>query len=74
MRKLWVRLRRAFYRLGMHLGIGVPEVVWYIGGSESLPPPLTAEEEHYLLTRFYDDHKAVRRVLIERNLRLHLKK
>ena len=70
MRKLWVRLRRAFYRLGMHLGIGVPEVVWYIGGSESLPPPLMAEEEHYLLTRFYDDHKAVRRVLIERNLRL----
>ncbi len=70
MRKLWIRLRQIFYCLGIRLGFCVPEVVWYIGGSESLPAPLTAEEERYLLERFYDDHKAVRRVLIERNLRL----
>ena len=70
MRNVWLRLRIGFYRLGMRLGLMSADSVWYIGGSESLPPPLTAEEEHYLLTRFYDDHKAVRRVLIERNLRL----
>jgi RNA polymerase sporulation-specific sigma factor len=47
-----------------------PGTSYYIGGSETLPPPLGAEEEAYLLSRYAEDHENVKRVLIERNLRL----
>ena len=48
----------------------LPGKVMYIGGSDTLPPPLTAEEESYLIGRFHEDNENVRRVLIEHNLRL----
>ena len=44
--------------------------IFYIGGSDILPPPLNAEEEADLMQRFHTDHEEVRKVLIERNLRL----
>lgn len=43
--------------------------VYYIGGSDVLPPPLSAEEEAVLLSRI-DSDESVRKTLIERNLRL----
>ena len=48
---------------------GVNEI-HYIGGSDTLPPPLSAEEEARLLSELKDDDTAVRRRLIEHNLRL----
>jgi len=44
--------------------------VYYIGGSEALPAPLSTEEEASLLERFDTDRNEVKRILIERNLRL----
>ena len=44
--------------------------VCYIGGSDSLPPPLTREEETGLFARMKEEQTAVRRTLIEHNLRL----
>ena len=44
--------------------------IHYIGGSEALPPPLTNDEESYLLTKLEDSDYGVKTVLIERNLRL----
>ncbi|MBQ3094865.1 MAG: RNA polymerase sporulation sigma factor SigE [Clostridia bacterium] len=44
--------------------------VYYIGGSDTLPPPLTPEEETYLLSVLGQDRDRVRDVLIEHNLRL----
>lgn len=44
--------------------------VHYIGGSEALPPPLTLDEEAYLLAKLEDNDYGVKSVLIERNLRL----
>ena len=41
----------------------------YIGGSDTLPPPLDREEEQQLLLRLETDPQA-RQTLIERNLRL----
>lgn len=41
----------------------------YIGGSDTLPPPLEREEEQSLLLRLENDPQ-VRQTLIERNLRL----
>ena len=53
---------------GRRLGLLPASPVLYIGGSDTLPPPLTREEEAELLTRLQEDE--VRKTLIERNLRL----
>jgi len=42
--------------------------IYYIGGSQVLPPPLTPEEEEQLLLQL--DKEEVRQTLVERNLRL----
>ena len=42
----------------------------YIGGSDTLPPPLSKEEEAELIARLPDQDEEVRAQLIERNLRL----
>lgn len=44
--------------------------IYYIGGNDALPPPLTKEEEEDLVLRLMKGEEAVRSVLIERNLRL----
>ena len=44
--------------------------LYYIGGPEPLPAPLTAEEERTLLEHLPADDGSIRRTLIERNLRL----
>lgn len=44
--------------------------VYYIGGSEALPPPLSSEEEKELVDQLRDGNEEVKAVLIERNLRL----
>ena len=55
-------------RLLVWLGLLRPEGVHYIGGSDTLPTPLTKEREAELLARM-DDEDA-RKELIEHNLRL----
>ena len=47
-----------------------PDKVMYIGGSDTLPPPLSREEESQLISRLGQGDLAVRQTLIERNLRL----
>ncbi len=66
---LWqkLRLKMQLWRLRKYLsGHGVH----YIGGSEALPPPLSADEESLLLSELSLGEASVRTVLIERNLRL----
>ena len=68
-RALWqkLRLKMQLWRLRKYLsGHGVH----YIGGSEALPPPLSADEESLLLSELSLGEASVRTVLIERNLRL----
>lgn len=47
-----------------------PESVFYIGGSDVLPPPLSGAEEQRLLQRIADGDEQAKQSLIERNLRL----
>ena len=54
-----------FYRLIERLGLSKPN--YYINGPETLPPPLTAEEEQKLLSSLDND---AREQLIVHNLRL----
>lgn len=46
------------------------EEIFYIGGSDTLPPPLSKEEEEEILSKFESDNEYVKKVLIEHNLRL----
>ncbi|HIT85284.1 MAG TPA: RNA polymerase sporulation sigma factor SigE [Candidatus Ornithomonoglobus intestinigallinarum] len=46
------------------------EGVFYIGGSDTLPPPLSKPEEEELLRRLDSGDESVKTSLIERNLRL----
>ena len=61
------RLHLAFQRLLMRL---FPQELFYIGGPDPLPPPLTPEEERALALRLKEHDEAARRALIEHNLRL----
>ena len=63
---MWQRLRNLLLRLGLLL----PGKVHYIGGSDTLPPPLPREEEAVLLERLTAGDLEARQTLIERNLRL----
>ncbi len=69
MKKLKLRLTYLWYKWLMKLGLKSDEV-YYIGGSEALPPPLSKEEEQVLLLKLPSGDQAARAILIERNLRL----
>ena len=51
-------------------GLKLPGKVMYIGGSDTLPPPLTRDEEADLILRLDQGDESVKPQLIERNLRL----
>lgn len=50
--------------------LGLAEEVFYVGSSEALPPPLSVDEENYLLQCLEQGDNKVKGTLIERNLRL----
>ncbi len=57
----------AFQRLLARL---FPQELFYIGGADPLPPPLTPEEEKELTLRLRNRDESARSILIEHNLRL----
>lgn len=63
--------RRLISRL-LRIKILTPKGVFYIGGSETLPPPLSREEEEKLISELGtgSDDCSIKKILIERNLRL----
>ncbi|MEF7606604.1 RNA polymerase sporulation sigma factor SigE [Bacillus anthracis] len=69
MMKLKFYLVYLWYKVLLKLGIKTDEI-YYMGGSEALPPPLTKEEEEVLLNKLPKGDQAARSLLIERNLRL----
>ena len=67
--KLW-KVRWRLRRLLVRLGLALPGKVMYIGGSDTLPAPLTREEEARLIARLDRGERSVKNQLIEHNLRL----
>ena len=63
-------IQRRLWGLLLRLGLVKPGKILYIGGSDTLPPPLSREEEAELLSRLGSGEESVRQTLIERNLRL----
>ncbi|HQE05073.1 MAG: RNA polymerase sporulation sigma factor SigE [Tepidanaerobacteraceae bacterium] len=64
------KIKLLLIKLLKQLGILKKSVIYYIGGSEALPPPLSADEEVFYLSRLEMGDLTVKSVLIERNLRL----
>ncbi len=65
-RKLYAVVMRMLSKLGLHL----PAKIMYIGGSDTLPPPLSKAEETELIARLDEESEEVKAKLIEHNLRL----
>ena len=63
-----MKFLRFFRRIKLYLGFGIKNKIYYINGTENLPPPLTASEEEALIENI--DRKNSRNLLIEHNLRL----
>lgn len=61
------KLSECFWEL--YSDINKPDGVYYIGGSDALPPPLSKDEEEKYVKKIAVDDDA-KRVLIEHNLRL----
>ncbi len=57
----------AFQRLLMRL---FPQELFYIGGPDPLPPPLSPQEEREMAFRLRQNDEEARKALIEHNLRL----
>ena len=57
-------------KLMAKLGLWSGETIFYIGGSDVLPPPLKQEDEAYWIDRLGLDDPAAKQMLIEHNLRL----
>ena len=64
--RIYIKLQRLLARWGLKL----PGKIMYIGGSDTLPPPLSRDEEAELIARLDQGDEAVKSQLIERNLRL----
>jgi len=63
--KLWKKIA-----LWLRQKLGIVGEIHYVGGSESLPPPLTPEQEAWYIERYTGQEADIRQVLIEHNLRL----
>lgn len=70
MRRFWRGLGRRAAALLVRLGLLQPGKIMYIGGSGTLPTPLTREEEAQVIARLEQGDEEARQTLIERNLRL----
>ena len=68
MKRFIYKLKEWFYILHIRMGIFRP--VHYVGGPETLPAPLSAEEEAELMLKFDTNRDYVKEQLITHNLRL----
>ncbi len=67
---MWALFRKLKRQIADLLGRFCEEGgIYYIGGSDALPQPLTKEEENELIARMQEDERA-KNMLLERNLRL----
>ena len=63
-------MKHYFKKLMQTLGLWQPEKIFYIGGSDVLPPPLKAQEEANCIEALDRGEEWAKQMLIEHNLRL----
>lgn len=67
---MMMKIKLKLMKLFKKINIFIEDTVYYIGGNETLPPPLSSEEELSFVSKLQEGDESVRSVLIERNLRL----
>lgn len=74
MKKSYARIKLKLYIMLAawleKIGFFMPDEVFYISGADKLPSPMTAEEENKLLRNYTGEQEDIKKILIERNLRL----
>jgi RNA polymerase sporulation-specific sigma factor len=70
-KELRLKIKTKYLGFLARLGIKKKKTpIYYIGGNEALPPPLSVDEENCLIDRLGKKDYGVKKTLIERNLRL----
>lgn len=64
------KAKKLFINVLTILGLNKDNSMYYIGGAETLPAPLSTDEENELLSKLANGDESVRKILVERNLRL----
>lgn len=70
MKFVLLKIKLNLLKILAKFGLGPIKDIYYVGGAESLPPPLGPEEEAYYLERYTGKESDIRAILIEHNLRL----
>ncbi len=70
MNKIYITIKDRLEALLAKLGLKLPGKIMYIGGSDTLPTPLSREEETELIQKLGEGDAEARNRLIEHNLRL----
>ena len=67
---LKMKVKKLWNKILVNINILGNNSVYYISGTETLPPPLSQQEEGEVLEKLSQNDSSVRKILIERNLRL----
>ncbi|MBO5141843.1 MAG: RNA polymerase sporulation sigma factor SigE [Clostridia bacterium] len=65
-----LRIKELYEKINSFITILSNNEVYYIGGAETLPPPLNVEEEMEILKLLDSEKDKAKKILVERNLRL----
>ena len=65
-----LKIKELYEKIKATLNILSGNEIYYIGGAETLPPPLSVEEEFEMLEELKKDNTKAKKTLVERNLRL----
>ena len=64
------KVKKLFVKILTVIGYNPNNELYYIGGADNLPPPLSTAEENEILEKLMNNDESVRKTLVERNLRL----
>ena len=67
---LKLKMKELYQKIQTALHILSGNEIYYIGGAETLPPPLSVEEENEVLEKLEQKSESAKKILVERNLRL----
>lgn len=67
--KMKMRFKLLFSKILSLFGLS-KSYIYFVGSTEALPPPLTNDEESFLMEKLQKGDEGVKRLLIEHNLRL----
>jgi len=65
-----LKIKELYEKIKTTLNILTSNEIYYIGGAETLPPPLSLEEETEVLKTLESNREIAKKILVERNLRL----